>query len=131
MIGYLALCLMEVGTDPPITIVLGRAERDIWRSWVPHLSGGGPKMFGFSDQKLEEPRELVKRHLNERFKALGLLPRFGKRIRLNVLATNYADAGLLLRFWQTSVISDEAIANSPINTMAATWPYDAYATGPE
>jgi hypothetical protein len=125
MIGYFWCCLLEVTARTPIKVVLGRAERDIWRCWVPHITGGSPKEhFGFAVENLKTPHALAAKHLSERFKALRLLPRFGKRIRLQVLGESYADAGIVLRLMQS--MPDAPMQNNLFNALAVTWQYDDY-----
>jgi hypothetical protein len=131
MLGYFAMWFMQETGKVPISIIADRSAEDIWRFWISRISGTELKdQFGFSDQQIEPAEEWSRQHLQAVFASLGLLPRFGKRLKLELAANIYARAGIVLRHAQSDLISAEMLAVDPYRAISAAWRFDDYSPVP-
>jgi hypothetical protein len=131
MIGYFGMYGMEVDAKGPVAVVVDRSEEEIWRFWVPRISGNELKsQFGFSEPQVDPAEQAARQHLKAVFAAMGLLPRFGKRLKLELVANLYARAGIMLRLTQSDLVSAEVMATDPFGAFGLMWRYEDYSPIP-
>lgn len=125
-LGYTVCASVLLSSDPPIGLAASaRSPEEIWALAVTNMNSGGIAGMGLGPTVAQMLQKLARDEFHLRVEVAGLKPRM-KRARLDFLGYLYGDAGALMRYAQTSAVTNEQVYEAQATLL---WPVDAAPTG--